>query len=57
LTARSPYLFLLSVGLDARWLDLVCKHSGLNDVPPRWTIQLNWLDQEYWSLVKCMVLN
>jgi len=43
------------VGLDARWLDLMCKHLGLKDVPPQWTIQLSWLDREYWHLVKRML--
>jgi hypothetical protein len=43
------------IGLDGRWLDFVCKHLGVSEVPPSWTIRLSWLDQEYWELVKRMV--
>jgi len=43
------------VGLDSRWIDLVCKKLDLADVPVGWTIRVNWLGQEYWELVKRMV--
>jgi hypothetical protein len=43
------------IGLDGRWLDFACKHLGISEVPPSWTIRLSWLDQEYWELVKRMV--
>jgi hypothetical protein len=43
------------VGLDGRWLDLMCEHLEIKDIPSHWTIKLNWLDQEYWQIVKRMV--
>ena len=48
-TQGSPVRWL---GLSGPWLDFICKHLGVAEVPAHWTIRLNWLDQEYWTLAK-----
>ena len=50
---RDPALTWM--GLDARWLDFVCRHFRTADVPERMLMRLGWLDQEYWELVKRLV--
>lgn len=43
------------VGLDSKWLNWVCRGLGVKDVPLSMTIRMQWLDQEYWQLVKRLV--
>jgi hypothetical protein len=43
------------LGIDSGWLAWTCREFGVRDVPPRMTIRLSWLDQEYWQLVKRLV--
>jgi transposase-like protein len=52
---RRPRTPIHWVGLDGRWLAFLCKELGAKEVPSAWTIPLNWLDHEYWQLVKVML--
>jgi hypothetical protein len=33
----------------------MCRHLEITEIPSAWTIKMNWLDMEYWQLVKRMV--
>jgi hypothetical protein len=55
LTGRKGTVPVQWVGLDGRWVDFVCKHLGVSEVPMSWQIRSNWLDQEYWHIVQRMV--
>jgi len=55
LRSRVAHVPIRWVGLDGRWLDLMCRHLEITEIPSAWTIKMNWLDMEYWQLVKRMV--
>jgi hypothetical protein len=52
---RAPRGPVRWIGLDEQWLDMACRQRGVREVPRAWTIELRWLDREYWELVKRMV--
>ncbi len=43
------------IGLDSGWLEVVCRHFRTDEIPVQMKIRLDWLDQEYWELVKRLV--
>lgn len=55
LGGRTRALPVTWLGLDSRWLDWSCGALGMTEAPRAWMIQMNWLDEEYWRLVKRLV--